>query len=535
MDQRLIEAEAATPPTGNVRGALPRASAAPTEAARALSHREILGALSGILLGTLLAALDQNIVTTAVPAIVGDLGGFEHLSWIFAGYLLTSTASTPIYGKISDLYGRGKLLMFSIALFVLSSVFCALARDMTQLVAARALQGLGGGGLVAMAQAIIADLISPRERGRYQVYFAGVWASASVGGPVLGGLFVQYLSWRWVFWINLPVGALALVLCWRAIAKLPVPRLASRSIDYLGAALLTAAVTALLLACTWGGSMYAWTSPQVLGVLAAGIVLMALFALQEFRAPDPILPPRLFANPIINVSNFVSFTVAIGMFGGIVLMPVHIQLVLGISPGSTGLLLIPVMSGTVVSSFITGRIMRATGRYKYLPPVGLAVAVAAFVLMSTMNPGTPTPLVMLYLGLMGLGIGPTFPVMLIAIQNTCEPRDIGVATSWVFFARSLGGSFGVALLWSGLLAGLSARLEAMGQGRLAGTLIHGGPSAAAAMSAGDRAEILPALTHAFHIVFLAAAAITAIAFAASFFLREEPLRTQRGGHAAPGH
>jgi len=349
---------------------------------------------------------------------------------------------------------------------------------------------------------------------------------------VLGGLFVQYLSWRWVFWINVPVGILALLLCRRAIARLPVPKLARRSIDYAGAALLTVSVTALLLVSTWGGSLYPWLSPPILLLLAAGIAVMAVFMVQEYRARDPILPPRLFSNPIITVSNIVSFVVAIAMFGGIILMPVHIQLVLGVSPGSTGLLMIPVMSGTVVSSFITGRIMRKTGRYKWLPPIGLAVAVAAFLLLATMTPETPPVLVMIYLGLMGLGIGPTFPVMLIAIQNTCEPRDIGVATSWVFFARSLGGSFGAALLWSALLAALTARLDAMGMSQLGDALIHGGPTAAATMSSVERAQILPALSHAFQIVFVAAAIVTAIAFVATLFLKEERLKTQRTGHAA---
>ncbi len=360
MDQNLVERETAI--------------AAPPPRATALSHREIMTTLYGLLLGMLLAALDQNIVTTAVPAIANDLGGFEHLSWIFAGYLLTSTASTPIYGKISDLYGRGPILIISIALFVASSAFCALAQDMGQLVAARALQGLGGGGMMSVTQALIADIISPRERGRYQAYFTGVWASASVAGPMLGGFFVEYLSWRWVFWINLPVGALAVVLCTRAFRKLPKPRLARRNIDYWGAVLLTLAVTALLLVSTWGGSIFPWLSTEVLSMLAVGFVLMGLFLLQEFRALAPILPMRLFANPIFNLANAVSFIIAISMFGGIVLMPVQIQLVLGISPGSTGLIMIPLMSGTVIGSFIAGRIMRRTGRYKAIPPVGIAAA-----------------------------------------------------------------------------------------------------------------------------------------------------------------
>jgi EmrB/QacA subfamily drug resistance transporter len=500
-----------------------------------LSHREIMSTLSGLLLGMLLAALDQNIVTTAVPAIANDLGGFEHLSWIFAGYLLTSTASTPIYGKISDLYGRGPLLMISIGLFVASSVFCALAQDMGQLVAARALQGLGGGGMMSVTQALIADIISPRERGRYQAYFAGVWASASVAGPMLGGFFVEYLTWRWVFWINLPIGVLALLLCLRAFKKLPRPRLARRSIDYLGAVLLTLSVTALLLVSTWGGAIFPWFSTQVLGMLAIGIILLGLFMLQEFRALDPILPPRLFDSSIFNFANAISFTIAIAMFGGIVLMPVQIQLVLGISPGNTGLIMIPMMSGTVLGSFIAGRVMRRTGRYKVIPPVGIGIATVGFLLLATLDAQTSPILVMIYLALLGLGIGPTFPVMMIAIQNTCEARDIGVATSWVFFARSLGASFGAALLWSGLIAALTGRLDREGHGVLANALVHGGPTAAARMAPGDRLVILPALSHAFQIVFLVAGAIALVCFVLTFFLREERLKTHVPTQGQQGH
>jgi EmrB/QacA subfamily drug resistance transporter len=500
-----------------------------------LTHREIMTTLYGLLLGMLLAALDQNIVTTAVPAIAADLGGFEHLSWIFAGYLLTTTASTPIYGKISDLYGRGPILIVSIALFVASSVFCALAQDMGQLVAARALQGLGGGGMVSVTQALIADIIAPRERGRYQAYFAGVWAAASVAGPMIGGFFVQYLTWRWVFWINLPIGALALILCTRAFRKLPKPRLARRDIDYWGAALLTLSVTALLLVSTWGGSIFPWFSTEVLSMLAVGLVLLVLFLLQEFRALDPILPTRLFASSIFNLANAVSFIVAISMFGGLVLMPVQIQLVLGISPGSTGLIMIPLMSGTVTGSYIAGQVMRRTGRYKWIPPIGIGAATVAYGLLATIDAGTPPILVLIYLAILGLGIGPTFPVMMIAIQNSCEARDIGVATSWVFFARSLGASFGAALLWSGLLAALTGRLEAEGHGALANTLVRGGPTAAGQMTQADRLLIQPALTHAFNIVFMAAAAIAAISFIISIFLREERLKSQVPAHRMEGH
>jgi MFS family permease len=362
-----------------------------------------------------------------------------------------------------------------------------------------------------------------------------VWAAASIAGPMLGGFFVQYLTWRWTFWINLPIGALALLLCTRAFRKLPKPRLAQRNIDYWGAALLTASVTALLLVSTWGGSIFPWLSEEVLCMLAVGLVLLGLFMLQELRAVDPILPMRLFASPIFNLANAVSFIVAISMFGGLVLMPVQIQLVLGISPGSTGLIMIPLMSGTVIGSFIAGRVMRRTGRYKAIPPIGIAAATIAYVLLATLTPDTPPILVLIYLGVLGLGIGPTFPVMMIAIQNTCEARDIGVATSWVFFSRSLGASFGAALLWSGLLAALTARLESAGHGALATALVRGGPTAAGRMAQADRMLILPALTHAFHIVFYVAAGIALLSFVATFFLKDEPLKSSVPSHAQQGH
>src|SRR6185312_1018117 len=268
------------------------AAVEPRAAGGAFSHREILVILSGVLLGMSLAALDQSIVATALPAIAGELHGLERLSWIVSAYLLTSTASTPIYGKLSDLYGRRVLLQIAIAIFVVASVLCAAAQDMPQLIAARALQGLGG-GLISMAQAVIADVISPRERGRYQGYLSGMWATASVGGPVLGGFFVDYLSWRWVFWINLPVGIAAFILCRRALARLASPR-QRRRIDYLGATLLTAGVADLLLVASWGGTTFAWTSATLIGLMAAALPLVGGFMLQELRAAEPIMPPRLF-------------------------------------------------------------------------------------------------------------------------------------------------------------------------------------------------------------------------------------------------
>ncbi|MGO8914557.1 MAG: MDR family MFS transporter [Stellaceae bacterium] len=494
--------------------------------ARTFSHREILSILSGILLGMMLAALDQSIVTTALPAIAGDLGGFEHLSWIVAGYLLTATASTPIYGKLSDLYGRRLMLQIAIASFVVASVLCALAQTMPELIVARSLQGLGGGGLISMAQAIVADVISPRERGRYQAYLSGVWATASVGGPVLGGIFVDYLSWRWVFWINLPVGIAAFLLCRRALAAL-VTRRAQRRIDYLGAALLTLAVADLLLIFTWGGTSYGWTSPRLLVLMALAPPLVVAVILQELRAPEPVLPPRLFANSVVRTANLASFIVAMAMFGGIVLLPVFLQLVTGVSAGHSGVLLIPLMAGSVVGAFTSGQMMRRTGRYKIFPLIGLSASALAFALLATMSEATAPSTAMAYMGVLGLGVGMSMPVMLVAVQNASEPRDIGVATATVAFFRSLGGSFGAAILWSIFLAALARGLAASGGG-FGVELLQSGPDAAAQLSPQQRALLIPALVRAFHLVFAIGAAVTALSAVVSLFLRELPLKTTPG-------
>ena len=490
---------------------------------RTFSHREILSILSGILLGMMLAALDQSIVATALPAIAGELGGFQHLSWIVAGYLLTSTASTPIYGKLSDLYGRRRLLQIAIVLFVAASVLCGLAQTMAQLVVARSLQGLGGGGLISMAQAIIADVISPRERGRYQAYLSGVWATASVGGPVLGGIFVDHLSWRWVFWINLPLGIAAFILCRRALAAL-VTRPAQHRIDYLGAVLLTLAVADLLLIFTWGGITFAWTSPVLLGLIALAPPLVLAFMAQELRAAEPILPPRLFANPVVRIANLASFIVAMAMFGGVVLLPVFLQLVTGVGAGRSGILLIPLMGGAVVGAFTSGQMMRRTGRYRMFPLIGLSASTLALALMATMSAATAPATAMVYMGVLGTGIGMSMPVMLVAVQNATEPRDIGVATAMVAFFRSLGGSFGAAILWSILLAAL-ARSYAGSGGDLGIGLLQNGPQAAAHLPQAERALLVPALVHAFHLVFAIGAVLVATGVVVTLFLRELPLRT----------
>jgi EmrB/QacA subfamily drug resistance transporter len=494
------------------------------------SHGHVLRILSGVLVGMFLAALDQTIVTTALPTMAADLSGIEHLSWVVSIYLLTTTASTPIYGKISDLYGRRRLLQIAIIIFMAGSLFCTLAQTMTMLIGARALQGLGGGGLITLAHATIADHVSPRERGRYQAYLSGVWASASIGGPVLGGLFVDYLTWRWVFGINLPIGIIAFVLCRRALPRVDAPH-EERRIDYIGATLLTLAVTALLLVTTWGGSQYPWLSSMIVGLVAVGLTLLVLFALQELRAFEPILPPRLFGDSVFRVANTASFLISMVMFGSTMLLPIFFQVVAGWSPGASGLLIAPYTGGTVIGSFATGSLMRKTGRYKPFPLVGLTAGTLAFGLLATLHANTSSLLISIYMIILGLGVGMSLPVMLVSVQNAAAPRDIGAATSAVNFFRSMGGAFGAATLWSVLILGLNDGLERLGSQESGVSLLQAGPDALSHLAPRLRAELAPALVEAFHAVFTVGAILMLAALVMVWFLKERPLRTSTTVHA----
>ncbi|TAK61256.1 MAG: DHA2 family efflux MFS transporter permease subunit, partial [Dehalococcoidia bacterium] len=327
-----------------------------------LSHREVLIVFSGLMLGMLLAALDQTIVSTALPTIVGDFGGLQHLSWVITAYLLTSTASVPLYGKLSDMYGRKPLFQFAIAVFLIGSFLSGASQSMLQLILFRGVQGLGGGGIMAMAMAIIGDIVSPRERGRYQGYTGAVFAFSSVAGPLLGGIFTDQLSWRWVFYINLPLGILALVVT-SVVLKLPYRRL-EHPIDYLGSALMVAGVSCLLLVASWGGTEYAWTSTTIIGLAVIGVVLIALFVAQEFRAREPLLPPRLFRVRIFSVSSTIGLIVGATMFGAVAFLPVYLQVVKGVSATSSGLRLVPLMVGVVGTSVMSGRMITNSGRYR---------------------------------------------------------------------------------------------------------------------------------------------------------------------------
>jgi EmrB/QacA subfamily drug resistance transporter len=505
-------------------------------AAPIFGHREILVILSGVMLGMILAGLDQTIVATALPTIARELHGIQQMSWVVSAYLLTSTAATPIYGKLSDLYGRKAMLQAAIGIFLVASVLCAIAGTMTELILARAMQGVGGGGLMAMAHATIADVIAPRDRGRYQGYFSSVFAATSVAGPVLGGFFSDHLTWRWVFWINLPIGLIAIVICNKALRKLAVARTARREIDYVGAALLVGAISLLVLATTWGGVEMPWSSPALLGLMALSLALAAGFVLRERVAREPILPLRLFRIGVFTVACIGSFLTSMAMFGAIIFLPLFSQLVSGESASQSGLLLIPLTGAIVVGAYTAGRIVSLTGRYKIFPIVGLAIATVAFALLSTMDARTGRVEASLYMALVGLGIGMVLPIMVVTIQNAVDLRDLGTGTAAVNFFRSMGGSFGVALLGSVLLSQLDARIarvpghENMGE-RPAFDLLHGDTSNVASLGETARQLLVRALEQSFTVVFLTGAGIAALALITVLFLKELPLRTTPAARA----
>jgi len=489
-----------------------------------LSHRQILVVFSGLMLGMLLAALDQTIVATALPTIVGDLGGLDQLSWVVTAYLLTTTATTPLYGKISDLYGRKLVFQAAIVIFLAGSVLSGVAQSMGQLIAFRAVQGAGAGGLMVLAMAIIGDILSPRERGRYQGYLGAVFALASIGGPLLGGLFTDHLSWRWVFYINLPIGIVALVVT-SAVLDLPFERTPHR-VDYRGAALLIGSVTSLLLVTVWGGTEYAWGSPVIVGLAVAGIVLGVAFAFQEHRAVEPILPLRLFGNGVFNVTGAAGFLLGVAMFGTIVFLPLFLQVVTGVSATNSGLLLVPLMFGVITSSILSGRLITRTGRYKRFPIAGTILITVGLWLFSTMDATTSRPTVFAYMVVVGLGFGLIMQVLVLAVQNAVEQRDLGTATSAANFFRQLGGSFGVAIFGAIFNNALGERLIALAPvtGGIDASVVQNSPEQIRALPSSTQAALVDAFSGALHTVFLWAVPIGVVAFLAVLLLQELPLR-----------
>jgi len=427
-----------------------------------LSHKQILVVMGGLMTGMFLAALDQSIVGTALPRITSELGGLDKLSWVVTAYLLTATASTPLWGKISDLYGRRLLFQIAIVTFVAGSLLAGFSQNIEQLIAFRAVQGLGGGGLMSLALAVIGDIIPPRERGRYQGYFAAVFGTSSVLGPVMGGFFADGPGWQWIFFMNVPIGLVALVVTSAAL-KMPHVR-REHSIDYLGAGLVVGAVSSFLLYTAWAGPDEGWGSATGIGLLVAGVLLTAAFIAVELRASEPIIPMRLFRNSIFSISNAFGFLIGIAMFGALIFIPVYLQVVDGMSPTRSGLALLPMVVGLFSTSIVAGQVMSRTGRYKIFPILGSSIVIIGLLMLSALTSTSPYWFAGLSMYVFGAGLGCTMQVLVTIVQNSVDRSDIGVATSSVTFFRQMGGSFGTALFGAILSSRLAVHItEAMQQ------------------------------------------------------------------------
>jgi EmrB/QacA subfamily drug resistance transporter len=481
--------------------------------------RLIFGAL---LLVLLLASLDQTIVSTALPTIVGDLGGISKLSWVVTAYLLASTVVGPVYGKLGDLYGRKIVLQVAIVIFLVGSALCGLSQNMTELIVFRAIQGLGGGGLFVITIAVVGDIIPPRDRGRYQGFFGAVFGVSTVIGPLLGGFFVDNLSWRWIFYVNLPIGLVALAVIATAFQSRPTEE--GHTIDYLGAALLAGGLSAIVLYTSLGGTTYPWGSPGMIALVVGGVVLLVAFVLVEARAAEPILPLEIFRNRVFTVSSAIGFIVGLALFGSITYLPLYLQDVKGHSPTTSGLLITPMMAGLLITSIGSGQLISSFGRYKPFPIAGTAIMAVGLTLLSHLRVDTSTAEAGAYMLVLGLGLGLVIQVLVLAAQNAVPYKYLGVATSGSTLFRQIGGSIGVAIFGAiftnQLTHNLAARLPP-------GAHVPRTPNPAVIKRLPPAAHTAyaTAITEALHPVFLSAAGAAGVAFLLTWLLREVPLRT----------
>ncbi|MBJ9684594.1 Multidrug resistance protein 3 [Burkholderia multivorans] len=479
--------------------------------------------MAALLLVMLLSALDQTIVSTALPTIVGELGGLDRLSWVVTAYLLSSTVVLPLYGKLGDLYGRKIVLQVAIALFLAGSALCGIAQDMTQLIALRALQGLGGGGLMVVTMAAIGDLVPPDRRARYQGMFGGVYGLATIVGPLLGGFLVEHLSWRWIFTINLPLGFLALAVI--GIAFRPHTAHVKHRIDYLGAAFLATALTCVILFTSEGGSLLPWSSPQLWMTLVLGLVAIGGFVYEERLAAEPIMPLELFRHRTFVLCCAIGFVVGVALFGSVTFIPLYLQVVKGSTPSQAGMQLLPMMGGMLAMSVASGRLIARLGSYRAFPIAGTLIGGVAMVLLSTLSLDTPLHTMYAYMALLGIGLGMVMPVLTLAAQNTVEFRHMGVATSGATLFRSIGGSIGVAAFGALFSHGLRTRLiDALPAGTELPAAL--GPGTLGELPETVRSAYLHAFAGSLHVVYLAAATVIAIAFVLAWFVEDAPLRTR---------